>query len=90
VARIIVLDSGPLGLLCRRPNKPLVAQCHSWILTLEMSGVMIAVPEIADYEVRRELLRVGIAAGVRRLDDLNVRLGYLPITTGAMLRAAEF
>jgi hypothetical protein len=90
VARIVVLDSGPLGLLSRPPNRPVVAQCHAWLLTLELSGVVIAIPEIADYEVRRELLRARINTGIRRLDDLKTRLGYAPLTTGAVLQAAEF
>lgn len=48
------------------------------------------VPEIADHEVRRELLRAKRTKGVKRLDELKSRIGYLTITTDAMLRAAEF
>ncbi len=51
---------------------------------------MIVVPEIADYEVRRELLRTRIASGIGRLDRLKSRFFYLPISTPAMLQAAEF
>lgn len=47
----------------------------------------VAVPEIADYELRRELLRAG--RGVERLDELEGRLVYLPLTTTVMRRAAE-
>lgn len=46
-------------------------------------------PEIVDYEVRRELLRAGKVAGIRKLDLLKAQLIYLPITTEAMLKAAE-
>lgn len=90
MARIVVLDSGPLGLLSRAPRQPIAIQCHAWLLALELAGVWVAIPEIADDEVRRELLRAGITTGTDRLDDLKTRLGYMPITTGAMLRAAEF
>ncbi len=47
-------------------------------------------PEIADYEVRRELLRAGKVAGIRRLDQLKTTITYRPITTEVMLKAAEF
>lgn len=47
------------------------------------------VPEIADYEVRRELLRANKAKGVARLNIIKSSVGYLPITTSVMLRAAE-
>lgn len=48
------------------------------------------VPEIADYEVRRELIRAHRTAGVARLDALIARIGYLAITTSAMRQAATF
>jgi predicted nucleic acid-binding protein len=54
------------------------------------NGVRVLVPEIADYEVRRELLRAEKRAGIARLDRLKTRIGYAPITTQAMLLAAEF
>jgi hypothetical protein len=90
VSRIIVLDSGPLGLAARRPNIADVQQMLAWLATREMSGAMIVVPEIADYEVRRELVRARIASGIIRLDILKSRFIYLPISTSAMLRATKF
>lgn len=47
-------------------------------------------PEIADYEVRRELLRANKIKGVARLDKLAKLIEYLPITTAAMRQAALF
>lgn len=49
----------------------------------------VVIPEIADYEVRRELLRANKAKGMGRLDDLAKFLEYLPITTIAMRQAAH-
>jgi predicted nucleic acid-binding protein len=46
--------------------------------------------EIADYEVRRELLRASKTQGAARLDALAAMLEYLPITTAAMRKASEF
>jgi len=90
LARIVVLDSGPLGLAARRPVIPQVGRCLAWLAGLEFSGAAIVVPEIANYEVRRELLRARVLSGVGRLDGLKARFLYLPISTPAMLRAAEF
>lgn len=47
-------------------------------------------PEIADYEVRRELWRANKAKGIERLDELGQVLEYLPLTTTAMRQAARF
>jgi hypothetical protein len=40
--------------------------------------------------VRRELLRAGKERGLGRLDALRGMLGYAPITTPVMLKAAQF
>ncbi len=90
MARIIVLDAGPLGLASKPPGKPDADRCRAWIRTLDTSGVRIVVPEVADYEVRRELIRAGATAGVRRLDRLESVLHYDPITTPAIRHAADF
>src|SRR5207245_176242 len=54
-----------------------------------VKGVRVLVPEICDYEIRRELLRAGKTHGVANLDLVKFNLGYLPITTPVMLKAAE-
>jgi hypothetical protein len=66
--------------------------CNQWVRTHLASGTTIIIPEIADYEVRRELIRVGITKGIIRLETLETVPGitYLPITTAAMRLAAEF
>ncbi len=55
-----------------------------------MKGFEAKVPEIADYEIRRELLRMDKIDSIKRLDALKDVLGYIPITTQMMLVAAEF
>ena len=42
-----------------------------------------------DYELRRELLRAGKTKGIAKLDSLKSIFNYLPITSPAMLRAAD-
>lgn len=61
-----------------------------WLERLVDAGAEVLVPEIADDELRRGLLRINDHAGIRRLDELHSLLSYLPITTAAMRRAAEF
>jgi predicted nucleic acid-binding protein len=89
VARLIMLDAGPLGLATRNPGIPQTRQCLAWLRALEVSGAVFAIPEIADYEVRRELIRTGAMAALRRRDALKATLDYRPITTSAMLPAAD-
>jgi predicted nucleic acid-binding protein len=64
-------------------------QCRQWLAALLASGVRVALPEIADYEVRRELLRARRLQGIARLDQAKTTLEYLPLTTEAMLQAAD-
>src|SRR6266536_4721190 len=45
--------------------------CKNWLASLAYSGVETAIPEIAHYEVRRELLRAGKERGLVRLDALK-------------------
>jgi hypothetical protein len=87
MTRIVLLDSGPLGMVAHPKINRKVA---NWLRDLLRSGAIVLVPEICDYEVRRELLRGKKTASIERLDELKVTLGYLPITTEAMLLAAQF
>jgi predicted nucleic acid-binding protein len=58
------------------------------LLALVERGVRIGIPEIADYEVRRELLRAGKTRGIERLDALLETFEYLPLSTIVMRDAA--
>lgn len=86
---IIVLDTGVLGMLVHPTETGEPRECKAWLKQLDTQGVVVYVPEIADYELRRELLRMKRAASIKRLDELKTRLRYAPITTEAMLKAAE-
>jgi predicted nucleic acid-binding protein len=93
VARFILLDSGPLGLMVRAPNKPQVVRCIAWLNDIATTGATIVIPEIAHYEVRRELLRIRAVGSQRRLDfalDPSRGFIHLPLTTDAIIKAAEF
>ena len=89
MSRVIVLDTGPLGLVTNPKLSAESVACAQWLQTQITSGNRAIIPEIADYEVRRELLRANKRRGLSRLDDLANFLEYLPITTTAMRQAAQ-
>ncbi len=89
MSRIIVLDSGPLGMVTNPKAKGIPLACQMWLKSLLERGERVVIPEIADYEVRRELLRAGLLRSVHRLDNLKQTLEYIPIQTDAILLAAN-
>jgi predicted nucleic acid-binding protein len=90
LSRLIVLDSGPLGLITNPRASLENDRCKIWLKDISGRGVIVALPEIVDYETRRELLRADKAEGLARLDELKQAVLYIPITTATMLLAAEF
>jgi predicted nucleic acid-binding protein len=53
------------------------------------AGWDLIIPEIADFEVRRNLILESRTQSVDLLNDLKALLVYQPITTTVMLKAAE-
>ncbi|MCA1716968.1 MAG: nuclease [Actinobacteria bacterium] len=90
MTKVVLLDAGPLSLVTHPRAQIENRRAAEWLAGLRSAGITVRVPEIADYEVRRELLRAGKLKGLGRLDDLKEALGYLPLTTEAMLQAAQF
>jgi len=70
MAEYVLLDSSPLGLACGNPQRSPTAQCLNWVDSLLARGLVLYVPEIADYEVRRELTRIGALPSLMQLDAL--------------------
>lgn len=89
MSMVIVLDTGPVGMITNPNASATNRECYQWMEALVLQGVQVWVPEIADYEVRRELLRANKSRGLARLDLLKNSIGYLPLTTPIMLKAAE-
>lgn len=87
--RVIVLDTSPIGLITNPKISAQGIACNQWLQSHIKAGSRIIFPEIADYEVRRELLRANKKKGLARLDELSQITEYLPITTVAMRRAAK-
>jgi predicted nucleic acid-binding protein len=91
MSRVIILDAGPLGLITNPKATPTAIACREWMIQRLAAGDGIMVPEIADYEIRRELIRARKTSGLARLNSFNAQVPgrYLPITTAAMSLAAE-
>ncbi|MEG4488287.1 nucleic acid-binding protein [Microcoleus sp. D2_18a_B4] len=90
MSRVIILDSDPLGMVTNpKASSAEIQECKVWLNSLMRRGEIIILPEIADYEVRRELIRAGKLAGIQRLDELKLQLTYRPLTTEVMLLAAQ-
>ena len=87
---IVFLDTGVLGAVTN-PNAKQSNNlaCLEWLAELPSRGYEVAIPEIADYELRRELLRAKKLRGIQQLNLLKAEVVYLPITTDAMIQAAE-
>lgn len=84
---VVMLDAGPMG-YATHPRRDIRQEAARWLAGLFRAGVRVAVPEVADYEQRRELLRIRSHESVTRLDELGEQGVYLPITTPVMRRAA--
>jgi predicted nucleic acid-binding protein len=90
MSRVVLLDTSVLGMVTNPRATPETTRCRAWLQALLTQAIVVAIPEIADYELRRELLRARRDRGIARLDLLTQTLGYLPITTTAMRKAAAF
>lgn len=76
-----MLDTSALGLLSH-PNSSVSGPLTRSIASALLDGsTRIYIPEIADYELRRELIRAGKTKSLARLDALESKLDYLPLTT---------
>ncbi len=68
MTRFIVLDSTPLGLLFQKSGIAQAESCRAWAKGRMASGVRLIVPEIIHYEIRRELLRLGMTESLNLLE----------------------
>jgi hypothetical protein len=86
--RLILLDSEPLGLSSNPRESEKTKRCKEWLRLLLVTGDRVMIPEIIDYEVRRELLRAARMKGVAKLDALGRQLGLLPSGGLVLMEAA--
>ncbi len=86
---IVLLDSGPLGLVTNPKESAESLACKEWLRQLTLKGHQALVPAITDYEVRRELQLYSKINGLRNLDTLVASAGYLSLTPQALWLAAD-
>lgn len=86
---IVLLDSTPLGLLTHPANDREPLECKSWVKRLVSGGIQVAIPQIIDYESRRELIRAKKAKSVQQLDIAKQALPVAPINERVTIKAAQ-
>ena len=86
MSRVILLDTGPLGLVTHPRDHH---GAGPWLAQLLLRRTAVRIPEIADYELRRELVRAGQSRSIDRLNGFKRALGYLPLDTDTMMLAAD-
>jgi predicted nucleic acid-binding protein len=87
----VFLDAGPLGLITNPKRTPDAIAATQWGIAMMAAGHRFIVPAIADFEVRRELIRAGKTKGLISLDVWNrARTGrYLTLTDSALRLGAS-
>ena len=85
---LVLLDSKPLGMITNPTASPETDECNEWLEGLLSKGIAVVVPEIIDYELRRELIRLDRPKSIARLDSLAACIGYLRLNSETYLIAA--
>lgn len=90
MSQTIFLDTGPLGILTNPKKPPVTVDALRWAAEHIRAGNRLLVPAIADYEVRRELVRLGRSQGMAALDAWNSIPSdrYVVLTDSALQLAA--
>lgn len=86
--KAVMLDSGPLGRLTHADYSR-NREHRAWLALLLDRSIAVFLPEIADYEVRRNLIVENLTGSLANLDSLQSLVTYVPITTTDMRKAAE-
>jgi hypothetical protein len=88
---IILPDSGPLGLLTHsRFTDPPAKKCNDWAASVVQSGHRLVLPRIIDYELRRELNRLGNVTSIARLDMLEDLAEMMEVDAPVLLVASHY
>lgn len=86
---VFFLDSGPLGMVTHPRGDERTRACAAWFERQLEVGRQFVLPEIVDYEFRREMLRMRKDETLRKLAIVRSSVTFLPLNSAAMTRAAE-
>ena len=67
--RLILLDSGPLGMITNPKATGIPFDCQLWLKSLLRRGERVAIPEISDYEML--LILLGLSFFRKKTPDLS-------------------
>src|SRR2546430_1948654 len=91
--RVVLLDTGPLGMYTNPRANPKNEECRRRVEGLLVAGAQVRAPGIAIYETRRELVHLQCknprANRLARFDAAVAILGVLPVTAEVMHLASE-
>ncbi|WP_435019008.1 type II toxin-antitoxin system VapC family toxin [Tundrisphaera sp. TA3] len=90
MARFILQDAGVVGLLCSAPSLPNVASALEWLSRRVARDAKIVLTDLTDYEVRRELDRLGAIKKLGRLERLRDESLTIGVSHEAWVKASEF
>jgi predicted nucleic acid-binding protein len=86
---LVLLDSEPLGMVTHPEASEEASECSQWLEGLLSQDVSVAIPEIADYEIRRTYVHRKNRKSMDLLDSLVTDIGYLRLNTETFLIAAN-
>lgn len=90
MARFVVLDAGPIGLLAVPGDHTPGGECRRWARRLVRSGTDVLAPDVSLYEARREIRRRRAVVQLAQLEAVLGWIGHATVTTDAWRLAEEF
>jgi len=89
---VVLVDTGPLWKIVD-PKGEIDAKgenaVRKWIQFVKKWKISLRIPEIADYELRRELVLQNFAKNINNLNKFRQTGRFIPITSEVMLEAAD-
>lgn len=84
--RVVLLDSGPLGEIISPKPKGYI---KDWLSFIKQNKISLRVPEIIDYEIRRNLILSNLGKSERRLNQYRNRKEFIHLNSEILICACE-